>query len=62
MNIGGPLRYDLLARLHMPSDPAALAEEVRRLSASGLTATDIASALRVDLAQVRTLLAKPEAA
>lgn len=54
--IGGVLDYARLAQIHRPSDPVALAEEVRRLSASGLSPTDIAAALRIDLVQVREWL------
>jgi hypothetical protein len=56
-SIGGPLDYAALARLHRPTEPAALQAEVRRLAASGLTAQDVATALRLDLVVVRTLLA-----
>jgi hypothetical protein len=55
--IGGTLDYSKLAMQHRPTDPERLAAEVRRLAEQGLTATDISSALRVDLAAVRTMLA-----
>jgi hypothetical protein len=45
--IGGPVDYARLAQLHKPSDPAAIEREVRRLHAEGLTARDIAVALRL---------------
>lgn len=58
MSIGGVLDYELLAQLHRPRDPAALRSEVHRLATSqGLTAADIATALRLNLAQVREMLA-----
>lgn len=62
MNIGGVLNYEMLARMNRPSDPTAIASEVRRLRRSGLQPRDIASALRLDLASVRELLASPEQA
>lgn len=45
------MRYDLLAQQHRPNDPAALSQEVRRLSAAGLKPRDIAShlALHIDI-------------
>lgn len=58
MSIGGVMRYDLLAQIHRPQDPVALREEVIRLAtAQGLTAVDISTALRINLAQVREMLA-----
>lgn len=58
MTIGGPLDYQLLSQLHRPRDPVALRSEVRRLATSqGLTAEDIATALRLNLVQVREMLA-----
>jgi hypothetical protein len=56
MNIGGTLRYEQLAQLHRPKDTSQLREEVRRL-AHTLTAQDISTALRIDLVQVREMLA-----
>ena len=44
--------YDRLARLHMPSDPAALRAECRRLLKTGLTPRDVSIVLRLDLGQV----------
>jgi hypothetical protein len=55
-HIGGRLDYAALAALHRPKDPEALAAEVRRLHATGLTARDIATALRIAPDQVRTIL------
>jgi hypothetical protein len=49
-NVGGTLdmsAYAQLADLNRPTDPIALATEIRRLHASGLTARDIATALRL---------------
>ena len=57
--IGGPLRYDLLAALNRPQDTAALCAEARRLAGTGLTAGDIASAMRIDFVQVRRWLGEP---
>lgn len=56
-SIGGVMDYSVLARKHMPADPAKLRDEVRRLSSTGLTAADIATALRLNLAAVREMLA-----
>jgi hypothetical protein len=39
--------YNTMANQHRPDDPAALAVEIRRLHADGLTARDIAEALRL---------------
>jgi hypothetical protein len=39
--------YDSLANQHRPTDPASLAAEIRRMHESGLTARDIAEALRL---------------
>jgi hypothetical protein len=58
--IGGQLDYRRLADLHRPRDPSAIATEVRRLHATGLTAQDIAAALRLAPDHVLTLLATPE--
>lgn len=54
--IGGALNYALLAQMHRPTDPAALAAEVRRLASTGLSVQDISTALRIDLAQVHEML------
>lgn len=57
-NVGGIMDYARLANFHRPIDPAVLQQEVRRLaSEQGLTATDIATALRLNLVQVREVLA-----
>jgi hypothetical protein len=55
-SVGGRLDYNALAMLHRPKDPARIASEVHRLHETGLTATDIATALRIDSAQVRNVL------
>ncbi len=55
--IGGTLDYAALARLHEPTDPNAIASEVRRLHGQGLTGRDIAAALRISHVQVNTILA-----
>lgn len=44
------------AERHRPSDPAALAEEVRRLARGGLTERDIGNALKLDPTAVRRYL------
>jgi hypothetical protein len=54
--VGGPLNYAALAQLHRPADPNRLATEIRRLHRDGLTAQDIATALRIDVVQVATVL------
>lgn len=58
-SIGGAMDYAALAQKYRPTDPAALAAEVRRLASTGLSATDISTALRIDLAQVREMLVRP---
>jgi hypothetical protein len=46
--------YDwrLLADVHKPTDPAAIAAEIRRLHATGLKPRDISNTLRLDLGVV----------
>lgn len=65
-SIGGVLdlaALDLLtarpdpAQAHRPTDPEAIAAEVRRLVLSGLTRRDVAAMLRVDLAYVLSVTA-----
>lgn len=56
--IGGAMNYARLSQVHRPADPQALAKEVRRLASTGLTATDIATALRLNLAAVREMLGR----
>ncbi len=41
---------------YRPTDPAALAAEVRRLHRTGLTARDISTALRLQLDQVVNII------
>ena len=63
-NIGGVLdmtAYAQLAQLHRPTDPAALAAEIRRLHRSGLSARDIAAALRLAPDAVINTLGAPKA-
>jgi hypothetical protein len=63
-SIGGALdmaAYAVLAQLHRPTDPAALAAEMRRLHGSGLTAQDIAAALRLAPDAVSKILSTPAA-
>jgi hypothetical protein len=50
--IGGVLLYELLAQQHRPRDDGALAAECRRLVSTGLTPRDVATALRLELADV----------
>jgi hypothetical protein len=62
-NIGGTLgmsAYAQLAQLHRPTDPVALAAEIRRLHISGLTARDIAVALRLESDAVNNTLNTPD--
>ena len=54
--------YDQRAQQHRPTDPSALAREIRRLHGSGLTAVDISAALRINLVQVREIIASTERA
>ena len=51
-----------LADKHRPTDPAVLSAEIRRLAATGLTARDISTALRIDMAQVLEALYRHEVA
>jgi hypothetical protein len=44
------------ANLYRPSDPDAMAAEIRRLRGSGLAPADIAGAVRINLAEVLRLL------
>jgi hypothetical protein len=50
--VGGSLNYAVLAQLHKPTDPRAIAVEIRRMHAGGLKPRDVAVALRLDLSQV----------
>ncbi|MEO8313244.1 MAG: hypothetical protein ABI645_00485 [Pseudomonadota bacterium] len=49
--------YAARAQQHRPTDPAALAREMRRLEATGLTPRDISAALRIHLVAVMNVLA-----
>jgi hypothetical protein len=58
-NIGGPLTasaYTALAEQNRPAEPMALEAEVRRLHTTGLTARDIAVALRLPPDRVLNML------
>jgi hypothetical protein len=52
MNAQWHPQWALLANLHRPTDPVALASEIRRLRETGLTARDISVALRLDIGAV----------
>ncbi len=52
--------YRKRAERYRPTDLAQLRTEVVRLRATGLTASDIATALRVDFAVVVNWLAEPQ--
>jgi hypothetical protein len=43
----GAAEYEYLAARNRPTDPQALAQEIRRLRATGLSASDISMALRL---------------
>jgi hypothetical protein len=63
----GPLptarEYAARAELHRPADPEAIAAEIRRLAATGLTPRDVAVALRLDVQAVHfALSASPSSA
>jgi hypothetical protein len=55
-------RYETRADRYRPSDPGALAREIRRLHREGLRVRDIAEALRMNDAEVAGLLAGDGAA
>ena len=62
-SIGGALDCNVLAQLHRPKTAEALRQEIRRLARNGLTALDIAAALRINRASVRELfVATPDEA
>lgn len=50
--IPGGLDWRLLADMHRPTDPVAMASEIRRLATSAFNARDIAVALKLDVAYV----------
>ena len=63
-SIGGLLgvaEYAALAQLNRPTDPKALVDEIRRLHRSGLSARDIAAALRLAPDEVVNTLGAPNA-
>lgn len=55
-SIGGPVRYDLLAQQHRPTDEQTLAVNARVLTSQGLTPQDIGQALQLSAAAVTALL------
>lgn len=55
-SIGGVMDYARLSQIHRPVEPAALTAEVCRLAGTGLTAVDIATALRLALPAVHEML------
>jgi hypothetical protein len=55
----GAADYVRRAQAHRPTDPEAIAAEVRRLAASGLRPADVATALRMNPAAVLEALAAP---
>lgn len=55
-HVGGRLDYATLAQLHRPADPTALAREAEGLMSQGLSARDVATALRLSLPAVLDLL------
>ena len=58
--IPGELDWRRLSEQHRPDDPAQLTAEIRRLHATGLTARDVASALRLDLGLVLEAIQRPD--
>lgn len=48
--------YETLANLNRPADESALAAEVRRLHASGLSPRDVSQALRIALPAVLNII------
>jgi hypothetical protein len=59
-HIGGELDWRRLAEAHRPTEPSALAVEVRRLHGTGWSARDIASALRLDIVFVLELIQRAD--
>lgn len=51
-DIPGQLGYQALAALHRPTDPAALATEIRRMASRGLRPRDISMHLDLSIASV----------
>jgi len=58
--IPGELDWRRLSEQHRPTEPSQLASEIRRLRATGLTARDIATSLRLDLAYVLEVIQQPD--
>jgi len=56
VSIGGRLDLEALLALAVPPPPPAIDREIRRLAEHGLTARDIARALRMDRAAVERVL------
>jgi hypothetical protein len=54
--IPGAVDWRTLAERHRPSDPSALAKEVKRLARDGLTARDVAEVLGLNVAVVAAIL------
>ncbi len=52
----GQLEWTRLAEAHKPSDPMAVAREVRRLHAESLSAVDISEALGIALPAVLEMI------
>jgi hypothetical protein len=49
-------QYRALADQHRPTEQSAIAEEIRRLHREGLTARDVADAMRLDVGVVLSAL------
>jgi hypothetical protein len=49
---GAHSAWHMLAEMHKPADQGAIETEIRRLHGTGLSARDISSALRLDIAVV----------
>ena len=56
------MSYEKAADLHRPTDPALVAQAIRRLAADGLSAAVIGYALRFDPAYVQSVLAEKQEA
>lgn len=52
--------YHQAAQRHRPTDGDALAREARRLASTGLTPSDVATALRLPLAWVTEVICRGE--
>jgi hypothetical protein len=49
-------QYTMLSQQHRPTDPQAMAAEIKRLRSTGLSARDVSVALRLPLDQVVNVL------